>query len=529
MPARLLMIALDGADSRHLERWSDDGTLPNLASLRRRGRTRHLAGPLVSTDDSLWASFQYGLMEGDHGRLFYHWLQPSGEVGSSFLAEDGRETFWDRLGADGARVAILDVPKCAEIKRVNGIHLADWLVHGRYYDEPRSAPEGLAAEVIDRFGPAPPSLCGYRAPPLGDQGLRDVVGNLRTSVARKRAAALHYLAAEPWDLFIAGFKEAHCACHGLWHLADPDHPEFDRARSERLQWPLLQVFRDLDAAIGDLVAAAGPEAEVVVFSTTEMVPNGSIDHLLPQVVRRLNRAVSGRPSTRVARIFDGLDAALSGRAAQFLERALRRLDATVAGRPARRLERVFARVDRALHGRPARWLRQAFLATYGIEPRASPIVVLPFTDNAGALRLTVRGPGDPASRTSLVERVDALLRELTDAATGLPVVASVCRPSLECPGGRAASLPDILVEYRSKLIPREIRSPRLGRMRAKSPRRRPGNHAPGGFAVAAGRRAMAAAERLHALEDFAAFATSVLALPDGEEAAARPVEAKERV
>lgn len=527
MPARLLMIALDGADSRRLERWSEDGTLPNLAALRRKGRTRRLVGPLVTTDDSLWASFQYGLGEGAHGRLFYHALESSGDLGWTFLAEGGRETFWDRLGARGTRIAIFDVPKCAEIKPVNGIHLADWLVHGRYYNEPRSAPEGLAAEVIARFGPAPPSICGYYQPALSDEQLHEIGVNIRASVVQKRAAALHYLAAEPWDLFIVGFKEAHCAGHGLWNLADPDHPEFDAARSERLGWPVRRIFMDLDVAIGDLVAAAGPAADIVVFSTTEMEPNGSIDHLLPQLVRRLNRAASGQPATWVGRTFDRLDAALSGRAAVFLERALRRLDATVAGHPVRRIEHVFARVDGGVGGWPARWLRQAFRATYGVEPRASPLVILPFTDNAGALRVTDAGPADPASRARLVQQVDALLRELTDAETGLPVVTSIHCPSVECHGARAASLPDILFHYRSKLIPCEIRSPRLGRMRATTRRRRPGNHVMGGLAVAAGPRAAAAAERLTSLDDFEAFAMTVLEGPEQAGTLARPVAATE--
>lgn len=61
MSARLLIIALDGADSRRLGRWSDEGRLPNLAALRKRGLTRHLTVPSGTTDDSLWASFQYGV------------------------------------------------------------------------------------------------------------------------------------------------------------------------------------------------------------------------------------------------------------------------------------------------------------------------------------------------------------------------------------------------------------------------------------------------------------------------------------
>jgi hypothetical protein len=45
MSARFLMIALDGADGALLDRWSADGTLPNLAALRAAGAVTHLSAP----------------------------------------------------------------------------------------------------------------------------------------------------------------------------------------------------------------------------------------------------------------------------------------------------------------------------------------------------------------------------------------------------------------------------------------------------------------------------------------------------
>ena len=64
---------VDGADSRRLERWSGDGRLPNLATLRDGGLTRNLTAPLGATDDSLWASFQYAESEGEHTKKRKGW------------------------------------------------------------------------------------------------------------------------------------------------------------------------------------------------------------------------------------------------------------------------------------------------------------------------------------------------------------------------------------------------------------------------------------------------------------------------
>ena len=73
MSARLLIVALDGADGRLLDRWSRDGTLPNLTNLRSRGAVKQLSAPDGVTDDGLWASFKYAVELGEHGR--YHWYQ----------------------------------------------------------------------------------------------------------------------------------------------------------------------------------------------------------------------------------------------------------------------------------------------------------------------------------------------------------------------------------------------------------------------------------------------------------------------
>lgn len=429
------MIALDATDGRLLDRWSLDGTLPNLSALRARGSTRRLSSPEGSTDDALWASFQYASGPGEHGR--YHWQQcrNSGKMGMAHLDETGRESFWNALSFRGLKVAVFDVPKCGSPRPINGIHLVDWLVHGRYFGQPKSYPESLAAEVVEQFGPAPPSRCGYGVPVLSDTEARDMVKNLRTSVARKRAAGLHYLASRQWDLFIIGFKEGHCAGHHLWDLTDPHHANYDKARAARLREPFRTILMDLDSAIGDLVAAAGRDAAIAVFSSTDMEPNSTLSHLMQEVVNRLNWHL-GETS---------------------LDRAVRRM---------RRSMR--------------------FASTGGL------CELLPYNENCTALRIhprrgMFRSRHDKGrDKARILEQVEFMLRELTDADTGRPVVAAIDRPSTEHAGTRAAALPDLLVRYAPGTFPRTVVSPQLGSIEATRPHLRPGDHAAGGILMFSG-------------------------------------------
>ena len=451
MTARLLIIALDGADGPLLDRLSADGTLPNIGALRSRGSANALSAPAGVTDDGLWASFQYASGLGDHGRYNFQQRLADGRMGMAFRDETDRETFWDRVAADGHRVAVFDVPKCRPPRAINGIHLADWLVHGRYFSKPLSYPDTLAGDVVERFGAAPPSRCG-RDENLDDAGVLEVAANLETSLASKRAAALHYLSAEPWDLFIVGFKEIHCAGHLLWDLVDSHHPLHDAARVERLGDPFAALLRKVDAAVGDLVAAAGQQAGIVLFSTTGMEPNATLVHLMPEIVRRLN--------------------------AQFGPSWLE----TTAN--------LFRRRSR----------------------RRQLCEILPYNENCVALRVNHRdGFWQATKKSAIVAQIDAVLRDLRHEATGEKVVSGIDRPSASQAGARRAALPDLLVHLVPGVVPRSVRCGRLGTTEAELPRLRTGNHAAGGFVIRAGKTVAGA--HIGSMQEIGPLAQMILRAP----------------
>jgi hypothetical protein len=452
MPTRLLMIGLDGADGRLLDAGTRDGTLPHLTKLRGRGQGWPLSAPRASTDDSLWASFHYGVGLGEHGRYSY-WLEDAdGRRQFAPERETDWTTFWDRLSEAGDRIAVIDLPKCRPPLPLNGIQLNDWLTHGRYSLSPVSFPEGLAAEVVARFGPAPPSVCGYAyESPIDDEALVSTRSHLLRSVGQKRDAGLHFLAQDNWDLFAIGFKEGHCSAHTFWDLADPSHPQYDPERVERLGNPVRDVLQALDDAVGALISAAGDEAEVIAFTTTGYVPNGTAMHLIEPIAARIDAFVS---------------ASEVGPTATWLRRMLRRR---------------------------ARYCRSVF-----------------YSDTPNAL-LVPRRPDDTDDRyRQRLELVAELVGELATAEDGEPLVSKLSYPARENPGQRADALPQILLHYPPGVCPTAVVSPRLGRITGRLPIYRTGAHGPSGFAIAAGRWADTAARDVPTMTQFAALAETVL-------------------
>ncbi|WP_169054079.1 alkaline phosphatase family protein [Nitratireductor sp. XY-223] len=271
MGAKLLIIALDGADCGMLLALAEAGRLPNIAKLMARGSFSRMDNSGEFTDDSPWASFCFGAPPSSHGRFSFLERRANGRNRMVFQREDGRATFWAKLSGGGRRVAVIDVPKCPDPVELDGFQISDWLVHGKYRDEPVSFPASLAGETVRDFGASPESRCDYYSHAIdGDEG-RDFADHLKRTVRQKLQCGLHHLGREDWDLFIIGFKEAHCAGHMLWHLHRPgEKPDYD---------PVADIHCALDEAVGELVDAAGEDAGIMVFSPYDMVPNGSVWHL----------------------------------------------------------------------------------------------------------------------------------------------------------------------------------------------------------------------------------------------------------
>ena len=284
--------------------------------------------------------------------------------------------------------------------------------------------------------------------------MQEIRDNLFRSVQQKRAACLHYLSAENWDLFVVGFKEAHCACHMFWDFADPAHRRHDAARAAQLRNPILDILRRQDAAVGELVAAAGPGASVVVFSPTDFAPNGSISHLVPELVQRLNHYLKS---------CDWEMAAASER-----------------GRT---------------RGRPS----------------FSDVISISYGDNVAALRVPRRYWENTAAYSRRLDLVAALLCEFVDAEERTPVVSSVIRPSSEYIGKRAKHLPDLLAVVQTNCCPDAVMSPRLGRIEAPIPEIRTGNHAAGGFVFAVGPYAYKFMAGIRTMKDFGLVVKDILA------------------
>jgi predicted AlkP superfamily phosphohydrolase/phosphomutase len=457
------MIALDAAEPRLVERWIEEGGLPNLARLREQGGYGRLASSADLLAGSIWPTFHTGTQPGDHAHHhFVQWdrermalLRPT----SDWLPQ---RVFWRDAAAAGRRAVAVDVPSVYAPEPFNGVEIYGW----------------CNTDLLGPAGSHPPETFEWARREFGDSQMgNEVYSTERPEVLRRLHDDLlrwttqttdlsaELMERESWDLFIVNFSATHRAGHKLWGRArDGTAAGTDEEPGEALE----SVYAACDRAVGRLLEK-GKASHALVFSLHGMGPNTSRVAILPEMI---DRVLSGR-SEQSQRI--GM---------------LGKLRARVPNEWRSRVKSLLpVRVQDRL---------TVFWRMGGVDLGSSPAFPL-VADLQGYIRINVRGreargvvePG--TAYETLCERIAKGLESFVDADSGEPVVAEVVRTDEAYAGtARRHDLPDLIVRWSSSPASRHraIVSPTYGSIAWPCPGGHPdgrtGNHRGKGFLLAKG-------------------------------------------
>jgi predicted AlkP superfamily phosphohydrolase/phosphomutase len=278
---------------------------------------------------------------------------------------------------------------------------------------------------------------------------------------------------EPWDLCLAGYPEPHWAGHYFFHLLDPTHPRHDAALARELGGAILAVYREIDAAIGEL-QRTNPELTLLVFSNTGMGPNYSGLHLVPEILARLGMA-NGSGTTAASH-----DEEASPRWGPY---AIKTVEAVVSARNIARVRRLvpekfWDKYTRIFLNLGNHWAKSRAFALPG--------------DFTGAIRINLRGR-EPSGRVEPGEDYERICAELAreflaleNPASGQRAVSEVFRFRDRYAGPCADDFPDLIVQWEGSRPIEALRSPRIGTVRGALPDKRSGAHTTFGFLAASG-------------------------------------------
>lgn len=419
----LLVVGIDGSDWDLVEPWLAAGDLPALAALRARGAS----GRTISTDPPAtfpaWTSFATAAEPGEHG-IFDFTLRRGYGLRFVSAADRAVPTIWRRLADAGRRVAVYNLPAAYPPEPLpGGIFISGFDTPVATAIDPSFVhPPGLHAELTRRHGPL--VISDLNELRIGERWHEAALEVLLRDVARRGEIALDLLRREAWDAFFVLFGESDTAGHHFWWLHDGRSP---RHRAGPLRGALREVYRAIDCALGRLVDALPPGAEVLVLSDHGMGGAGT------RVVS-LNRFLAERGWLRLAPP-DGTTALLGlARSA-----ALRLLPHAWQGRLARG-------PAAGLATRAEARARFAGIDWQGTRAFSEELNYAPSV----CLNLRGREPlgqVDPGEAESTLAALAADLRDWRDPATGEPIVARA-RPRAEVygDGPMAARAPDLVVE-----------------------------------------------------------------------------------
>ncbi|HUH00409.1 MAG TPA: alkaline phosphatase family protein, partial [Kofleriaceae bacterium] len=259
---KLLMVALDAAEPALIERWTGDGSMPNLRRLREGGSYGRLASPADWAAGSVWPSFYTSSSPADTG--FYHYLQWRPDRLATMRSDPalpGLVPFWRRLGGEGLRVIALDMPLAPTPVPINGLELCGFATVDSL-ERPRSFPPELLGRVCADHGGPPRRDENYALEPVEQLlAMRDEHIRIARTVANIASSLVER---EPCDLLTVCLPGPHRCGHRMWDDAGV-LGEIPAALRDAFDDALRQVYVAADAALGRILdAAATPE--VMVYS-----------------------------------------------------------------------------------------------------------------------------------------------------------------------------------------------------------------------------------------------------------------------
>ncbi len=286
MGTRALVIGLDGFDLGVVEGLGAP-EVPHIEGLMRRGAFGALRSVRPPATLPNWTTFLTGVDPARHG-VFDFTTREGYRV--RFTGGTTREapTMFTALDALGLRCACLSFPATWPPERLrNGVFVSGWDAPVAFEaDRSFMWPPSLYDETVRELGP--PTFDDVDEFHADEPGWVDRLPlALQRRIAKKTRWARWLLDRHDWDVFAIYFGESDTAAHYLWSYHDPKSPRRPVQGNDALRDGLARTYRALDQAVGALLEASGPEAEVTLLS--DHGSGGSSDKVL-----YLNRLLAER-------------------------------------------------------------------------------------------------------------------------------------------------------------------------------------------------------------------------------------------
>ena len=467
---RVLAIGFDAGDYRLLEKWMNDGSLPNLKRLRDVGAF----GVLASTSDllsgSAWFTFQTGMSPANHG--MYNYLAWRQEKMTAEIPKREWATwpiFWRSFDENAPRAIVVDVPLVNEPQPFNGIEVIGWSTHDSLIPLTTYPPE-FSNQVVSQFGD--PLHEDEKYGPLSKDDFRKTLQDSLFITQKHLDFCLSLEQEQGWDLFLTAFAPIHRASHKLFDTTNVVG-ELTEAEKTEFEDALRQVYIASDESVGKMLTAAGEDTDVLVFSLNGIDKNSCrswiLQDLLDMILHKNDTSSQSKMKSSILH-----------RLRNFIPMDIRHW--------------VKVRLPLSFRHRLTAFWRTSQLDWD--KTRAFSLIA----DVQGWVRINLKGreakgivePGEEYEY--LCKLISEGLRTFADVDTGKPIVKEILRSDQVFKGSKVDMLPDLIVlwDEGSTATHRALVSSEYGTLPWPTPGMQPegrsGGHTGTGFLLVAGNR-----------------------------------------
>jgi len=255
--SKVVVIGLDGATWDLLDPWIEQGDLPNLEALSRRGAVSRLESVVPPISPPAWTSAVTGVNPGKHG-IYDFWVRPSGSATTVPATSHERkvEAVWQILSRHGRKVGVINVPLTDPPDEVDGFMIAGF---PHLDDEGYTYPAELQAEIG-----------GYQLDDFGEmlqEGREAVLRDRLVQVFEARArTALRLMDEREWDLLWVVFMGPDKMQHYFWRFMDPEHPYYREDKAQALGQTIHDFWCRVDEVVGQMVSRLDEDTVVMALS-----------------------------------------------------------------------------------------------------------------------------------------------------------------------------------------------------------------------------------------------------------------------
>lgn len=303
VPARVLLVGIDGASPQLVERFAAAGRLPAMQRLMADGAWGPLATIEPTVSPAIWTTLATGKLPSAHGIRGFEGV-PGQSMTTLPTSQMRRvKAFWNMLSEHGRSAGVVSWWVTWPAEEVRGYIVSDRATYTRMEaaigDERVKPHEVFPEEIADEVHAlvrSPAAITDAEVQRLvaldagqverwvraGEYRHGDVLTELKYVHQADRSSAdvaLRLMAERPTDVTAVAFYGVDAMSHLAWHWMEPE--QFgDYVLDEpgrRLLAPLIEnYYAYVDGLLAELIEAAGPEATVIVFSDHGFGPTGRL-------------------------------------------------------------------------------------------------------------------------------------------------------------------------------------------------------------------------------------------------------------